>query len=135
MSQEKKSLQSQPNTLLFSEDEIEESFVRSSGPGGQNVNKVSTKVVLKHIPTGLQVSAQSSRSQYKNRQIARYKLNAQIAEYYTNPQTQLKQEHEKAKRRERPRPWKLKKRILEDKRRRSRKKSLRGKISQSPQEE
>src|ERR1051325_11411451 len=53
------------------EVDIDESFVRSSGHGGQNVNKVSTCVVLLHRPTGLQVKCQETRQQGLNRFLAR----------------------------------------------------------------
>src|SRR3954465_7278192 len=56
------------------ERELEESFARSSGPGGQNVNKVSTAVTLRHRPSGLSVTVQDSRSQMRNRQLARERL-------------------------------------------------------------
>jgi len=64
------------------ESDLEESFVHSSGKGGQNVNKVATCVVLKHIPTGLQVKCQRDRSQAMNRFFARRllleKIDAQL---------------------------------------------------------
>lgn len=53
------------------EDELEEQFIRSSGPGGQRVNKVSTCVVLRHRPSGLEVRCQRERSQALNRFLAR----------------------------------------------------------------
>ena len=56
------------------ENELEETFARSSGPGGQNVNKVATAVTLRHRPTGLSVTVQDSRSQMRNRQLARERL-------------------------------------------------------------
>ncbi len=55
----------------LSEADIEEHFVRSSGPGGQNVNKTSTCVCLKHTPTGIEVKCTKSRSQGLNRYYAR----------------------------------------------------------------
>src|SRR5512136_492266 len=58
-------------TLGVSEGDIEESFVRSGGPGGQNVNKTATCVMLVHRPTGLQVKCQATRRQGLNRFIAR----------------------------------------------------------------
>jgi peptide chain release factor len=59
------------NKLGVCESDIEESFVRSAGHGGQNVNKVSTCVMLLHRPTGIQVKCQSTRQQGMNRFLAR----------------------------------------------------------------
>ena len=56
-------------TLL--NDDLEEEYVRGSGPGGSNVNKTSNAVVLKHKPTGLVIKCNQTRSLYKNRQLAR----------------------------------------------------------------
>jgi protein subunit release factor B len=56
------------------ENDIEETFVRSTGPGGQKVNKTSTCVHLKHIPSGLAVKVQTSRSQPLNRYYARKQM-------------------------------------------------------------
>ena len=55
--------------LKLSVADFEESFSRSSGPGGQHVNKVSTAVTLRHAPTGAAVTVQDSRSQAMNRQL------------------------------------------------------------------
>ena len=66
--------------LGVSESEIEESFVRSGGHGGQNVNKTSTCVMLLHRPTGLQVKCQETRQQGLNRFIARRVLLDKIEE-------------------------------------------------------
>src|SRR5206468_8745923 len=54
--------------------DLEETFARSSGPGGQNVNKVSTAVTLRHRPSGVSVTIQDSRSQAVNRKLARQRL-------------------------------------------------------------
>ena len=53
------------------ESDLEESFVRSGGRGGQNVNKLATCVMLLHRPTGIQVKCQSTRQQGLNRFLAR----------------------------------------------------------------
>jgi len=58
-------------SLGISEDDIRESFIRSGGRGGQKVNKASTCVYLKHIPTGIEVKCQKTRSQGLNRYYAR----------------------------------------------------------------
>ncbi len=56
------------------EQDLEEKFVRSSGPGGQCVNKNSTCVMLKHLPTGTLVKMQKTRMQKMNRFYARRRL-------------------------------------------------------------
>ncbi|KAI0598018.1 RF-1 domain-containing protein [Biscogniauxia sp. FL1348] len=56
------------------EHEIEESFLKGSGPGGQKINKTSSAVQLKHLPTGLVVKSQATRSRSQNRTIARQLL-------------------------------------------------------------
>ncbi len=60
--------------LGLREDDLEERFIRSSGPGGQKVNKTSSCVVLKHVPSGLEVKMQKERSQPLNRYHARKRL-------------------------------------------------------------
>ncbi len=69
-----KELEEKMTLLGIRESDLEEKFIRSSGPGGQNVNKVSTGVYLKHIPTGIEVKWTSERSQGLNRFLARREL-------------------------------------------------------------
>ena len=72
--QKKKELEQRMQKWGLLEKDLEEKFVRSSGSGGQKVNKTSTCVHLKHTPTGLAVKVQKSRSQGLNRFYARRQL-------------------------------------------------------------
>lgn len=67
-------LKEKMESLGIHESDIEEKFVRSSGKGGQNVNKTATCVYLKHIPTGIEVKCMKDRSQSINRFLARREL-------------------------------------------------------------
>lgn len=110
------------------EEDIIESFIRSGGPGGQNVNKTSTCVYLKHIPTGIEVKCQRERTQALNRIIARKILGKKVRELAEKRLSEEKQRREKLRRKSRKRPKKLKLRILDEKRKHSQKKKLRGRV-------
>jgi len=114
--------------LGIREADLEESFARSSGPGGQNVNKVATAVTLRHSPTGTSVTVQDSRSQAVNRKLALERLLDAIESAREQRRAAEIAEREKARRRKSPRPAALKRKILESKRRRGELKKLRGKI-------
>ncbi len=113
------------------EADLEETFTHASGPGGQNVNKVATKVTLRHVPSGLSVTAQDSRSQARNREVARERLAALLKQKETQRRASLRHTREKARRRNRPRPAGVKRRIRESKTRRAELKSRRAKIRPS----
>jgi protein subunit release factor B len=109
----------------LNEAELEESFSHSSGPGGQNVNKVSTRVTLRHLPTNISVTVQDSRSQSTNRQLARERLLAALQLRKRQAIAAARSAREKLRRQNAKRPRALKQRILESKARQSTKKQFR----------
>lgn len=114
--------------LGLREEDVEESFARSSGPGGQHVNKVSTAVTLRHLPSGVGVTVQDSRSQAMNRQLARERLADALEGRQREHRAQARAEKEKERRRNRPRPKGVKRRMVDSKKKRGAVKKLRGRV-------
>ena len=92
-------LEARLRKLKILEEDLEERFVRSAGPGGQKVNKTSTCVYLKHRPTGIEVKVQEARSQALNRFLARRILADRIEEKSLSAPSPREQVRDKIRRR------------------------------------
>ncbi len=114
--------------FIIDKKDVTEAFVRSSGPGGQNVNKTSTCVQLIHLPTGISVKCQESRRQDLNRKLAWELLNAKVAQLYQQKAAQKKAVREKLRRQNRRKSVSAKEKMLAQKKHRSSIKSKRGKV-------
>jgi peptide chain release factor len=107
------------------ERDLAEHFVRSSGAGGQNVNKVSTCVVLKHGPSGIEVKCQAERSQVLNRYLARRILCEKLERKILGAKSAAEMRRWKIRKQKKRRSKKAKEKMLADKRHQSTKKQLR----------
>jgi protein subunit release factor B len=121
-------LRDRMKTLGLRIEDLEEGFSRSGGPGGQNVNKVSSAATIRHVPTGLAVTASDSRSQSVNRHLALGRL-LDLFEQQKNENRQARLAAiSKARRQSARRSHNTKATLVEGKRHRGETKKLRGKI-------
>jgi protein subunit release factor B len=106
-------------------DTLVEKFVRGSGAGGQKINKTSSCVFLKHLPSGLTIKCQADRSREMNRFLARRELCEELEAIRDGKESARVHDMEKIRRQKRRRSRRSKQRSIVDKRILSNKKSLR----------
>ena len=128
-SEKEKALSHRMLELGVAQSDFEESFVRSSGPGGQKVNKTSSCVQLVHIPTGLSVKCQRERSQSLNRYLARKLLLDKIERVQKGFIEAEKEKIEKIRRQKRKRSKRAKEKMLAAKHLQAEKKVLRSRVN------
>jgi protein subunit release factor B len=126
-----KALREMMTRLGVREEDIVERFIRAQGPGGQNVNKVSTCVYLLHLLTGIEVKCQKERSQAQNRYRARQILLKKIESAVLGKLSEEQKRIEKIRRQKRRRSRRAKLKMLELKRRHGIKKFLRTRVREN----
>lgn len=115
--------------LGLQEADFVEKFILGSGSGGQKLNKTSSCVYLKHVPSGLDVKCQRGRSRDLNRFYARRSLCEQVEERVQGEKSRRQQKIEKIRRQKRRRSRRQKERMLATKHLQSKKKQLRGRVN------
>ena len=123
-----KFLRDRMEALGIREEDLEETFIRSGGKGGQHVNKVSTCVYLKHIPSKIEVKCQKERSQSLNRYHARVRLTDKIDAMIRGKESAEQQRIEKLRRQKRKRSKRAKEKMLANKHATTAKKMLRSRV-------
>jgi protein subunit release factor B len=116
--------------LRTSPGDVEERFIRGSGPGGQKINKTSSTVWLRHRPTGLEVRCQAERSQAANRERAWQELCARLEAQVRDAGAAAEQERERARRQARQKSRRQKVAMILTKKHRARHKAARGRVSE-----
>ncbi len=123
--EKREELRKRMEALHIHEEELTEKFILGSGKGGQKINKTSSCVYLKHLPTGIEVKCQRDRSREMNRFLARRELCEKLEKQLTGEKTKKEQEQAKVRRQKKRRSRKTQQKILETKRDVSEKKALR----------
>jgi protein subunit release factor B len=126
--QKEKALRERMEALGIREEDLKESFVRSRGKGGQHVNKVSTAVKLRHLPSGLEVRCEAERSQALNRYRARVLLADKLEETVKGRQSEARKRLEKIRRQKRRRSRRAKEKVLAEKHMQAEKKERRKRV-------
>ncbi|MBF5060212.1 peptide chain release factor family protein [Candidatus Neptunochlamydia vexilliferae] len=126
----KESIEKEMERLGIREEDLIEKFILGAGKGGQKVNKTSSCVYLKHIPTQIEVKCQQERSRELNRLLARRILCEKIAFKIHQEKTKKQQAEEKIKRQKKRRSRRLKQKILDEKKRHGAIKKLREKVEE-----
>ena len=114
--------------LGISVADVEERFVRGSGPGGQKINKTSSTVWLRHRPTGIEVRCQRERSQTANRELAWQELCGKLEARVRAAASAVIDAREAERRRTRPKTRGQKIRMIESKKHRAKHKAKRGRV-------
>jgi protein subunit release factor B len=121
----KEQLEERMRRLKIREADLEEKYVLGSGPGGQKIQKSSTCVHLRHIPSGIEIKCQHTRSRTQNRSYARMELCDRIEKQRQRKRAEAEKKRHATRQRNRKRSPGEKKQMVADKRRQSSKKSLR----------
>ena len=119
--------------LGINESDLQERFIRSGGAGGQHLNKTSTCVYLKHLPSGIEVKAQQERSQSLNRFFARRVLAEKIEAIILKEKSDAQKRIAKIRKQKRRRSKKAKEKMLKLKKQRSQIKKTRSKVNLNEQ--
>ena len=108
--------------------DVDERFVRGTGPGGQKINKTSSTVWLRHRPTGVEVRCQRERSQAANRELAWIELCGKLEQRLRDARAAVQQENEADRRRHRQKSRGQKVRMIQSKKHRAGHKAKRGRV-------
>jgi protein subunit release factor B len=108
--------------------DVDERFVRGTGPGGQKINKTSSTVWLRHRPTGVEVRCQRERSQAANRELAWIELCGKLEQRLRDARAAVQQENEADRRRHRQKSRGQKVRMIKSKKHRAGHKAKRGRV-------